>query len=61
MHPNIVEGNDLLIPVIGVVHVVLVYPSGAAIVLDANGVRWLVSGGVLATSERCLFSEKEGW
>ena len=50
------EGSDLLIPAIGVVHVVKVYPSGAAIVIDGNGVRWLCQADLLLTGEPCLFS-----
>lgn len=56
MNPDITEGMDILIPDIGIVHVAKCYVSGSAIVIDQNGVRWLVSAGTLSTGELCLFS-----
>lgn len=56
MNHDITEGMDILIPDLGIVHVIKMYPSGSAIVGDTNGVRWLVSAGTLRTGELCLFS-----
>lgn len=50
------EGDDVLIPSMGVVHVTTVYPSGAAVVIDADGVRWLCQADLISTGEPCLFS-----
>jgi len=56
MQPNCNEGDDVLLPDLGMVHVVKLYQSGAAVCEDTNGVRWLVAADSLAVAEPCLFS-----
>jgi len=52
----VMVGQDLLLPEMGVVHVDEIKESGAAVVLDQNGRRWLVSAPMLANAELCLFA-----
>jgi hypothetical protein len=57
MYGDIKEGHDYLVPAMGVVHVVKVFVSGAAIVLVADGTRWLVANGMMFGAQPCLFTE----
>lgn len=50
------EGSDILLPDMGIVHVEEVKPSGAAVIIDVNGARWLIGKDSLKKAELCLFA-----
>lgn len=53
------EGADVYLPDLGLVHVVKSYLSGAAVVIDCQERRWLVSADEMAVAEIVLFTERK--
>ena len=58
MHNPVQPGTDVLLPELGVVYVLEVFPHGGAVVIDNLGRRWLLTRDLMVDAELCLFTDR---